>query len=150
MWRAAIYCPSPAATGYKCMEPVPRSLPNAFPLRRCPPQPHPLCYTPPLTSLQVHHPVDYARVVSRIGNEMDLTLVDLDDILPAATVMVVTVRKGGRMRGSERRGGGYVVQYRRCGTCGSLVTGMATTVGMCWWVYYACADGTAHVVLARR
>lgn len=40
----------------------------------------------------MHHPVDYARVVSRIGNEMDLTLVDLDDILPAATVMVVTVR----------------------------------------------------------
>ncbi len=39
----------------------------------------------------VHHPVDYARVVNRIGNEMDLTLVDLDDILPAATVMVVTV-----------------------------------------------------------
>ena len=46
----------------------------------------------PLTPSQVHHPVDYARVVSRIGNEMDLTLVDLDDILPAATVMVVTVR----------------------------------------------------------
>ena len=41
--------------------------------------------------LQVHHPVDYARVVSRIGNEMDLTLVELEDLLPAATVMVVTV-----------------------------------------------------------
>ena len=39
--------------------------------------------------------MDYARVVSRIGNEMDLTLVDLDDILPAATVMVVTVRRQG-------------------------------------------------------
>mmetsp|Transcript_17413 Transcript_17413/g.52333 ORF Transcript_17413/g.52333 Transcript_17413/m.52333 type:complete len:495 (-) Transcript_17413:164-1648(-) len=45
---------------------------------------------PELESL-VHHPVDYARVVKRIGNEMDLTLVNLDDILPAATVMVVTV-----------------------------------------------------------
>ncbi|KAG1662685.1 hypothetical protein FOA52_014611 [Chlamydomonas sp. UWO 241] len=45
---------------------------------------------PELESL-VHHPVDYARVVKRIGNEMDLTLVDLDDMLPAATVMVVTV-----------------------------------------------------------
>ncbi len=42
---------------------------------------------PELESL-VHHPIDYARVVQRIGNEMDLTLVDLDDILPAATVMV--------------------------------------------------------------
>lgn len=39
---------------------------------------------------QVHHPVDYARVVQRIGNEMDLTQVDLDDLLPAATVMVST------------------------------------------------------------
>ena len=39
----------------------------------------------------MHHPVDYARVVMRIANEMDLTLVNLDDILPAATVMVVTV-----------------------------------------------------------
>ncbi|KAJ9526152.1 hypothetical protein QJQ45_009618, partial [Haematococcus lacustris] len=45
---------------------------------------------PELESL-VHHPIDYARVVQRIGNEMDLTLVNLDDILPAATVMVVTV-----------------------------------------------------------
>ena len=50
---------------------------------------------------QVHHPVDYARVVSRIANEMDLTLVDLDDILPAATVMVVTVSIGGD--GDSRR-----------------------------------------------
>ncbi|KAF5833497.1 U4/U6 small nuclear ribonucleoprotein [Dunaliella salina] len=45
---------------------------------------------PELESL-VHHPIDYARVVKRIGNEMDLTLVNLDDMLPAATVMVVTV-----------------------------------------------------------
>ena len=54
------------------------------------PLPHPALAAP---SWQVHHPVDYARVVSRIGNEMDLTLVDLDDILPAATVMVVTVSR---------------------------------------------------------
>lgn len=39
----------------------------------------------------MHHPVDYARVVKQIGNEMDLTIVNLDEILPAATVMVVTV-----------------------------------------------------------
>ena len=45
---------------------------------------------PELESL-VHHAVDYARVVARIGNEADLTAVDLDDLLPAATVMVVTV-----------------------------------------------------------
>lgn len=30
-------------------------------------------------------------MVERIGNEMDLTLVELEDLLPAATVMVVTV-----------------------------------------------------------
>lgn len=45
---------------------------------------------PELESL-VQHPIDYARVVKRIGNEIDLTLVNLEDILPAATVMVVTV-----------------------------------------------------------
>ena len=47
---------------------------------------------PELESL-VHHPVDYARVVKLIGNEMDLTLdsVHLDKILPAAVVMVITV-----------------------------------------------------------
>ena len=38
---------------------------------------------PELESL-VHHAVDYARVVRSIGNEMDLTLVDLEDILPQA------------------------------------------------------------------
>lgn len=49
------------------------------------------CIMHMLYLLQVHHAVDYARVVKRIGNEMDLTLVDLDDLLPAATIMVVTV-----------------------------------------------------------
>ena len=45
---------------------------------------------PELESL-VHNPLDYARVVAAIGNEMDVTLIDLDAILPPATVMVVTV-----------------------------------------------------------
>ncbi|GMH20715.1 hypothetical protein Nepgr_022556 [Nepenthes gracilis] len=45
---------------------------------------------PELESL-VHHPIDYARVVKRIGNEMDLTLVDLDGLLPSAIIMVVSV-----------------------------------------------------------
>ncbi len=36
---------------------------------------------PELESL-VHHPMDYARVVKKIGNEMDMTLIDLEDILP--------------------------------------------------------------------
>ena len=37
---------------------------------------------PELESL-VHHPIDYARVVKAIGNEMDITLIDtLEDILP--------------------------------------------------------------------
>lgn len=31
----------------------------------------------------MHHPIDYARVVKAIGNEMDITLIDtLEDILP--------------------------------------------------------------------
>ncbi|KAK1284648.1 putative nucleolar protein 5-2 [Acorus calamus] len=45
---------------------------------------------PELESL-VHHPVDYARVVKKIGNEMDLTLVDLEGLLPSAIIMVVSV-----------------------------------------------------------
>lgn len=45
---------------------------------------------PELESL-VLHPIDYARVVRRIGNEMDLTLVDLEGLLPSATIMVVSV-----------------------------------------------------------
>lgn len=45
---------------------------------------------PELESL-VLHPIDYARVVKRIGNEMDLTLVDLEGLLPSATIMVVSV-----------------------------------------------------------
>eukprot|EP01103_Thecamoeba_quadrilineata_P017255 TRINITY_DN6037_c0_g1_i1.p1 TRINITY_DN6037_c0_g1~~TRINITY_DN6037_c0_g1_i1.p1 ORF type:complete len:510 (+),score=108.31 TRINITY_DN6037_c0_g1_i1:59-1588(+) len=44
---------------------------------------------PELESL-VLNPLDYARVVRKIANETDLTLVDLSDILPAATIMVVT------------------------------------------------------------
>ncbi|RHY03745.1 hypothetical protein DYB37_000860 [Aphanomyces astaci] len=45
---------------------------------------------PELESL-VPGPLDYARVVQRIGNEMDLTLVDLSSLLPSATVMGVSV-----------------------------------------------------------
>nr|XP_043611413.1 U4/U6 small nuclear ribonucleoprotein Prp31 homolog [Erigeron canadensis] len=45
---------------------------------------------PELGSL-VHHPIDYARVVKKIGNEVDLTLVDLEGLLPSAVIMVVSV-----------------------------------------------------------
>lgn len=45
---------------------------------------------PELESL-VQAPLDYVAVVKRIGNAMDVTSVDLDSILPASTVMVVTV-----------------------------------------------------------
>lgn len=39
--------------------------------------------SPAPAARQVHHPVEYARVVSRIANEADLTAVELDDLLPA-------------------------------------------------------------------
>lgn len=45
---------------------------------------------PELESL-VHHPIDYSRVVKKIGNEMDLTLVDLEGLLPSAIIMVISV-----------------------------------------------------------
>ncbi|TMW87037.1 hypothetical protein EJD97_020511 [Solanum chilense] len=45
---------------------------------------------PELESL-VYHPIDYARVVKRIGNEIDMTLVDLEGLLPSAVIMVVSV-----------------------------------------------------------
>lgn len=53
---------------------------------------------------QVHHPIDYARVVKQIGNEMDLTKVQLEGILPSATIMVVSVTAtttSGRVLSSE-------------------------------------------------
>eukprot|EP01087_Luapelamoeba_hula_P019608 TRINITY_DN6513_c0_g1_i2.p1 TRINITY_DN6513_c0_g1~~TRINITY_DN6513_c0_g1_i2.p1 ORF type:complete len:525 (-),score=100.12 TRINITY_DN6513_c0_g1_i2:44-1468(-) len=45
---------------------------------------------PELESL-VMNPVDYAHTVKRIGNETDLTVIDLSDIMAPATVMVVSV-----------------------------------------------------------
>lgn len=45
---------------------------------------------PELESL-VLHPIDYSRLVKKIGNEMDLTLIDLEGLLPSATIMVVSV-----------------------------------------------------------
>jgi U4/U6 small nuclear ribonucleoprotein PRP31 len=35
--------------------------------------------------------MDYIRTVQRIGNELDMTLVEFSDILPSASVMVVSV-----------------------------------------------------------
>ncbi|POO01757.1 U4/U6 small nuclear ribonucleoprotein Prp [Trema orientale] len=45
---------------------------------------------PELESL-VPDPVDYARIVKRIGNEMDLTKVDLEGLLPSPVAMVVSI-----------------------------------------------------------
>lgn len=45
---------------------------------------------PELATL-VKDPVEYARTVAMIGNEMDMTLVDLQSILPSALVMSVSV-----------------------------------------------------------
>ncbi|CAN8241023.1 unnamed protein product [Cochlearia groenlandica] len=39
----------------------------------------------------LQHPIDYARVVKKIGNETDLARVDLRDLLPSSIVMVVSV-----------------------------------------------------------
>ncbi|KAK9805552.1 hypothetical protein WJX72_004756 [[Myrmecia] bisecta] len=39
----------------------------------------------------VQHPIDYARVVKAIGNEMDITMVDLENVLPQSHIMVVSV-----------------------------------------------------------
>mmetsp|Transcript_9641 Transcript_9641/g.18075 ORF Transcript_9641/g.18075 Transcript_9641/m.18075 type:complete len:490 (-) Transcript_9641:177-1646(-) len=54
---------------------------------------------PELESL-VMHPIDYARVVKTIGNEMDMTVVNLDGLLPSATIMVVSVT-GSTTNGKE-------------------------------------------------
>jgi U4/U6 small nuclear ribonucleoprotein PRP31 len=45
---------------------------------------------PQLESI-VHHPVDYARVVKKIGNQIDPSLFDLQGILPSSIIMVVSV-----------------------------------------------------------
>jgi len=45
---------------------------------------------PELDSL-ILNPLDYARVVLKLGNEIDMSEVDLSGILPSATIMVVTV-----------------------------------------------------------
>ena len=45
---------------------------------------------PELESL-IPNKTDYVKTVERIGNEMDMTLIDLNDLLPSATVMVVSV-----------------------------------------------------------
>lgn len=45
---------------------------------------------PELESL-IPNRIDYVKTILRIGNEMDMTLVELNDLLPAATVMVVSV-----------------------------------------------------------
>jgi len=45
---------------------------------------------PELDSL-IPNPLDYARVVLKLGNEIEMSDVDLTGILPSATIMVVTV-----------------------------------------------------------
>lgn len=56
---------------------------------------------------QVHHPVEYARVVARIANEADLTTVDLDDLLPAGLCVFLCVCVGALGKG----GRGYALKH---------------------------------------
>ena len=51
----------------------------------CPPH----CF---LLVAQVPNPLDYAMVVKRIGNEMDMTTVDLEGVLPQTQIMVCVLR----------------------------------------------------------
>jgi U4/U6 small nuclear ribonucleoprotein PRP31 len=37
----------------------------------------------------INHPLDYARIVKRIGNETNLTLIDLSDILPGSALLTL-------------------------------------------------------------
>ena len=41
--------------------------------------------------MPIPNPLDYARVVLKLGNEIEMSEVDLTGILPSATIMVVTV-----------------------------------------------------------
>ena len=45
-------------------------------------------------ALQVPNPLDYAMVVKRIGNEMDMTTVDLAGVLPQTQIMVCVCVRG--------------------------------------------------------
>uniref|UniRef100_A0ACD5YTU9 Uncharacterized protein n=1 Tax=Avena sativa TaxID=4498 RepID=A0ACD5YTU9_AVESA len=45
----------------------------------------------PLLESRIQHPIDYACVVKKIGNEMDLTRVELKGLLPSADIMWVTM-----------------------------------------------------------
>ena len=45
----------------------------------------------PLLESRIQHPIDYARVVKRIGNEVDLTQIELKDLLPSADIMWITM-----------------------------------------------------------
>ena len=45
---------------------------------------------PELDSL-ISNKIDYIQTVKRIGNEMDMTMVELSDLLPSAVVMIVSV-----------------------------------------------------------
>ncbi|KAK3190229.1 hypothetical protein Dsin_029790 [Dipteronia sinensis] len=45
---------------------------------------------PELESI-VRHAIDYTGAVKKIGNEMDLTLVNLEGLLPSVTIMVVSI-----------------------------------------------------------
>ena len=45
----------------------------------------------PELEAQINNKIDYIKTVKRIGNEMDVTVIDLDDLLSSSTVMIVSV-----------------------------------------------------------
>jgi U4/U6 small nuclear ribonucleoprotein PRP31 len=45
----------------------------------------------PLLESRIQHPIDYARIVKKIRNEVDLTRVDLKGLLPSPDIMWITM-----------------------------------------------------------
>lgn len=89
--------------------------------------------------------MDYARTVKRLGNHEDLTKVDLHDILPSATVMVVNMTRT-KSYGRDLT----EAEWKACDEACDLAFGLdkAKATVSCFFVDYSLSENICDLIIS--
>lgn len=102
---------------------------------------------PELDSL-ISNKIDYIQTVKRIGNEMDMTMVELSDLLPSAIVMIVSVT-GSTTPGEPLSSNDLSECYRGCDEVLNLVDDKAKILKFVESRMSRIAPNLSHLIGAR-
>ena len=96
----------------------------------------------------IQNKIDYIKAIKRVGNETDMTLVELSDILPSALVMVVSVT-GSTSNGTKLSGEDYEECMKSCDEALQLDVAKGTILSFVESRMTRIAPNTCYLIGAR-